>query len=77
MDVKVGDTLYVLVDLDDDSNKYKRIKCDNVTDVYINEDGIQTLEFEYIWHDQPASCIGKDIFFTLEEAEQSESYFGD
>ena len=63
---KVGDTVFILVDLE--GNSYTRVKVDIVKNFYVDKDGVWA-EFEMIWHDQPISEFGKSIFLTREEAE--------
>lgn len=64
----LGKTLYLLVDYDDETKRYKRVKPDFVTEEY-TENGVEMLSFDWTWHDQPKSEIGKTIFYTKEEAE--------
>lgn len=67
---KVGDTVYVLVEMNDEG-KYTRIKNDVVKSIYIDKNNVMMIEFERIWHDQPASCFGKDIFLDYEKAKEA------
>lgn len=66
----IGKTLYLLVDYDEESKHYKRVRPDFVCDEY-TENGIEMLSFECIWHDQPKSEIGKTIFYTEDEAKNA------
>lgn len=67
MPCKVGDTVYVLVEMDDDG-KYTRVKVDFIDDIYF-EDNVIMIRFQYVWHDTTLSDIGKTVFLTREEAE--------
>ena len=66
----IGKTLYLLVDYDDETKHYKRIRADFVCDEY-TENGVEMMCFDWIWYDQPKSEIGKTIFCTKEEAENA------
>lgn len=67
---KVGDVLYVLVDMDE-NGKYTRWKGDIVKSFYLNRDNERMIEFTWVWHDIPLSEVGKSVFLTKEEAEQA------
>ena len=67
---KVGDTVYVLVEMDD-NEKYTRVKNDVVKSFYISPDNIPMIEFTYIWHDTYINDFGKSVFLTREQAEQA------